>query len=168
MAEERLKLLAEVVDAEYLIESVGQEKEKKYSIKGNFIMTDRKNRNGRTYIKERIAPEVTRYINEMVIPKRAIGASQHPATAELTWNQAALLTESLEDCDGGYYGVAKILSTPDGQLLKALMNDGVKLSVSSRALGNCNAEGIVNDNFKLMAIDCVVLASSYISEVDSI
>ena len=172
MTGQTYKLLAEVVDASemnYLIESKENSPGKTYRIRGHFIQCNMKNRNGRTYLSETVDPEVNNYRTTMIDKHRSIGGAKHPSQAALDWDQAALLTESLTKVDGGhYFGVAKILSTNDGQMLKCLMDDGVLLSVSTRSLGSTNSEGIVNPNFKLLATDAVVMPSSYISEVESI
>jgi len=62
-------------------------------------------------------------------------------------------------CEGNiFYGKSKVLSTPCGQIVKSLINDGVKVGMSSRALGQLTEEkeGInkVSD-MRLVAVDCV-------------
>ena len=46
-------------------------------------------------------------------------------------------------------GKAKVLTTPKGQIVRSLINDGVKIGISSRGLGTVS-EGQVNDDFKLL------------------
>ena len=52
---------------------------------------------------------------------------------------------------------SKILSTPMGQIAKTLIQDGVKIGMSSRALGKLTEQGGVNkvEDMRLVAIDCV-------------
>ena len=63
---------------------------------------------------------------------------------------------SLED-GNVFYGKSKVLSTPCGQIVRALINDGVKVGMSSRALGTLEEGSKHNTvkNMKLVAIDCV-------------
>jgi hypothetical protein len=46
-------------------------------------------------------------------------------------------------------GKAMVLSTPKGQLVKNLIDDGVRIGISSRGLGTV-VEGEVQDTFELL------------------
>ena len=72
-----MKLISEEIqDAEYLVEDVGGKKN--YKIKGVFLQSDIKNRNGRVYPKQIMMKEVNRYQKEFVEKKRAFGELGHP------------------------------------------------------------------------------------------
>ena len=72
-----MKLISEEIqDAEYLIEDANGKKN--YKIKGVFLQSDIKNRNGRVYPKEIMIKEVNRYNKEFVEKKRAFGELGHP------------------------------------------------------------------------------------------
>jgi len=120
---------------ETLIEDVGGKKTLK--IQGPFLMFDKENRNGRIYPEKVMTPAVEKYLEEYVKPKRALGELNHPTgRISVDPERACIVTESLEK-DGKYYiGKAKVLSTPLGQLLANLLNDGIKIGVSSRGLGS--------------------------------
>lgn len=123
------------VPTETLIEEVNGKKRLK--IQGPFLMFDKPNRNGRVYPEKVMTPAVEKYIEEYVKTNRALGECSHPSSRiTIDPERACILTESLEK-DGKYYiGKAKVLSTPLGKLLECLLNDGVKIGVSSRGLGS--------------------------------
>ena len=77
-----MKLISEEIqDAEYLIEDANGKKN--YKIKGVFLQSDIKNRNGRVYPKEIMIKEVNRYNKEFVEKKRAFGELGHPDLHQL-------------------------------------------------------------------------------------
>ena len=68
-----MKLITEEIEqAEYIVEEAGNGK-KNYSIKGIFMQSDVKNRNGRIYPKEILQKEVARYNREFINKNRAFG-----------------------------------------------------------------------------------------------
>ena len=101
--------------------------------------------------------EVQRYINEMVVPGRAMGELNHPASADVNLERACHLVTELKEVDDYFVGKAKVLSTPTGQILRSLINDGVKVGMSTRALGQLseNREYNLVQNMHLVAIDAV-------------
>jgi hypothetical protein len=100
---------------------------------------------------------VNRYVNEMVTPGRAMGELNHPASADVNLERACHLVTELREIEDGYYGKAKVLSTPCGQILRALINDGVRVGMSTRALGSIREQSDYNlvENMHLVAIDTV-------------
>jgi len=160
MAEERLKLLTEFVnssDLDYLVEEKNDgSKDKTYRIKGPFIMCEQKNQNQRIYRKRVVAPEVERYTNTHIKMRKSIGNLSHPESPVLKFEDSCILTESLTEEGDNYIGTALALDTPNGKILKALMNDRILISCSTRGLGSVLSNGEVNDNFKLIATDCCV------------
>ena len=102
--------------------------------------------------------EVDRYVTEMVKTQRAIGELNHPASADVNPERAChVVTEMWQD-GNVFYGKSKVLSTPMGQILRSLINDGVRVGMSSRALGKLeetnNGVSKVTD-MRLVAVDCV-------------
>jgi hypothetical protein len=86
-----------------------------------------------------------------------MGELNHPSSAEVNLERAChLVTELREDGDT-FYGKSKVLSTPLGQLLRSLINDGVKVGMSTRALGSLHEESTHNvvKNMRLVAVDAV-------------
>lgn len=126
-------------------------------LSGPFMMANEVNRNNRLYPLEEMKKEVDRYIQEMVAQKRAMGELNHPSSADINLERACHLVEKLEMRDNYFIGKSKILGTPMGLLVKQLVLDGVKLGMSSRALGKLSqgkGHDVVSE-MKLVAIDCV-------------
>ena len=72
-----MKLITEEIrDAEYIVEE--KNGQKSYKIKGVFLQSDIKNRNGRVYPYETLVKEVNRYSNEFIDKNRAFGELGHP------------------------------------------------------------------------------------------
>jgi len=155
------KLLVEkpdLSDFEYIVEEKNAKEPSKLYIQGPFMMASEKNRNNRIYNLEEMAKEVDRYTSEMIDENRAMGELNHPTTAEVDLERACHIITELKQKDNVFYGKSKVLSTPCGQIVRSLVMDGVKVGVSSRALGKLD-EGpqgvsLVSD-MKLVAIDCV-------------
>lgn len=155
------KLLVEKPDLsefEYIVEEKNSKEPSKLYIQGPFMMASEKNRNNRVYDLEEMAKEVDRYTAEMIEENRAMGELNHPTTAEVDLERACHIVTELTQKDNVFYGKSKVLSTPCGQIVRSLVMDGVKVGVSSRALGqvaeNPAGHSEVKD-MKLIAIDCV-------------
>jgi len=126
-------------------------------IKGPYMMAEGVNRNNRLYPRQELEREVARYNEEMVIPGRAMGELNHPSSADVDLERACHMVTELTQDGNIFYGKSKVLSTPCGQVVRSLINDGVKLGMSSRALGSLE-EGTNHNtvrNLKLVAVDCV-------------
>ena len=93
----------------------------------------------------------------MIVPGRAMGELNHPASADVDLERACHIVTELYEDNNVFYGKSKILSTPCGQIVRCLINDGVKVGMSSRALGTLEESHGCNvvRNMKLVAIDCV-------------
>jgi len=125
---------------------------KDYFIEGVFMQSEIKNRNGRVYPKEVMQKEVNRYRKEFVEQDRAFGELGHPEGPTINLDKVSHLITKLEEDGNNYVGRAKILSTPNGMIVRNLIDDGAKLGVSSRGLGSLEQKGgsqIVKDDFQL-------------------
>ena len=134
-------------------------KGKDYFIEGDFMQADIKNRNGRIYPMEVMEKEVERYTKEFVEKQRAFGELGHPEGPTINLDKVSHLIESLTLEGKNYVGKAKILSTPNGEIVKALINDGAKLGVSSRGLGSLEQKGgaqMVKGDFQLATAGDIV------------
>ena len=127
-----LKLISEHIehDTDYLIEQDEKSGKKNYKIKGIFMQADIKNRNGRIYPMEILNKEVGRYNKEYINEKRAFGELGHPDGPTVNLERASHMITSLQPDGKNFIGEAKILSTPMGEIVKSLMDDGAKLGVS--------------------------------------
>ena len=86
-----------------------------------------------------------------------MGELNHPTTADVDLERACHMVTELTQDGNVFYGKSKVLTTPCGQIVRALINDGVKVGMSSRALGSLE-EGSNHNvvrNLKLVAVDCV-------------
>ena len=146
-----MKLIAEQIqDVEYIVEEKGDKKEMK--IRGIFMQADQKNRNGRVYPMGVLQKEVTRYNKEFVAEGRAFGELGHPEGPTVNLDRVSHMITKLEANGKNFVGEAKLLSTPMGEIAKALIKDGGKLGVSSRGMGslvNKNGANYVKDDFYL-------------------
>lgn len=138
----------------------GKEDGKKdYFIEGIFMQSEIKNRNGRIYPKEVIQKEVKRYNSEFVEQDRAFGELGHPEGPTINLDKVSHMITKLEEDGNNFVGRAKILSTPNGQIVKNLIDDGAKLGVSSRGLGSLESKGdaqYVKDDFQLATAGDIV------------
>ena len=147
-----VKLISEEVqDVEYITEEKENGK-KDYKIKGIFMQADIKNRNGRVYPMEILQKEVKRYNKQYINEKRAFGELGHPDGPTVNLERASHMITGLYPDGKNFIGEAKILSTPMGNIVQNLMDEGAKLGVSSRGMGSLdqkNGANYVRDDFYL-------------------
>ena len=125
---------------------------------GVFMGANKKNRNGRIYPRELIEREVKNY-QALIESREALGELSHPTSGEINPDRAAILVEDLH-MDGDFaMGKAKVLSTPCGKILEALLTDGVRMGVSSRGTGNLLEGNVVADDYHMICCDVVYLPS---------
>ena len=148
-----MKLISEFNDyavAPVIVEE-NEKGEKEYFIEGVFMQSDIKNRNGRIYPEQVMKKEVDRYVKEFVEKDRAFGELGHPDGPTINLDKVSHMITKLEQDGKNFMGRAKILSTPNGQIVRNLINDGAKLGVSSRGLGSLETRGgaqVVKDDFQ--------------------
>ena len=147
-----VKLISEQVqDVEYITEEK-EDGKKNYKIKGVFMQADIKDRNGRVYPMEILQKEVKRYNKQYINEKRAFGELGHPDGPTVNLERASHMITGLYPDGKNFIGEAKILSTPMGNIVKNLMDEGAKLGVSSRGMGSLdqkNGANYVRDDFYL-------------------
>lgn len=150
-------LITEVNDNINLI-TEGSEKDKQYHIEGVFMEAEKKNRNGRRYPKDILEKEVARYNKEFVESNRAMGELGHPDGPTVNLERVSHIIKELKQDGNNITGKAKILDTPYGKIVKNLIDEGVKIGVSSRGMGslkNVNGVNEVQKDFMLAAVDIV-------------
>lgn len=130
-----------------------------YYIQGIFLQGNLRNRNGRRYPMHILETEVNRYVNTYVIQKRALGELGHPEGPAINLDRVShLITELYKDGEN-FIGKAKILDTVNGKTVKSLIDEGVKLGVSSRGMGSLknvgDAEEVQQDFYLSTAADIV-------------
>jgi hypothetical protein len=147
-----MKLIREEIESvEFLVEQ--KNGKKSMYIEGVFLQGNIKNRNGRMYPMETLRREVSRYNENHVLAGRALGELGHPDGPTVNLDRVSHKIVSLRESGSNFIGKAKILSTPMGKIASSLIEEGVKLGVSSRGIGSLKMtrEGvnIVGDDFML-------------------
>ena len=147
-----MKLITEEIESvDFIVENKGGKKQ--LYIEGVFLQADMKNRNGRVYPMATLRREVGRYNENHVQKGRALGELGHPEGPTVNLDRVSHKIVSLRESGSNFIGKAKILGTPMGKIASSLIDEGVKLGVSSRGVGSLKAtkEGynVVGDDFML-------------------
>ena len=138
-----MKLISEeVLDAQYIVEENNGKKE--YKIRGIFLQSDIKNRNGRIYENGILAKEVNRYDKEFIQKGRAFGELGHPDGPTVNLERVSHMIKALTPEGKNFIGEAKIMDTPYGKIVKNLIDEGATLGVSSRGMGSLVQKGGAN------------------------
>ena len=166
-----MKLISEEVSsAEYLVEEKNGKKE--YKIKGVFLQSNIKNRNGRVYPKDILLKEVKRYNAEFINKNRAFGELGHPDGPTVNLERVSHMIKKLYPDGDNFIGEAKIMDTPYGKIVKGLIDEGAQLGVSSRGMGSIeqrNGASYVKNDFMLAtAADIVADPSAPAAFVEGI
>jgi len=164
---EPLKLLNEdcISEQKTITENVGNSQH--MYITGPFLQAVTRNRNGRVYPQHIIEREVGKF-QSLIESREAVGELSHPDSGEINPDRAAILITDLH-MDGNLgMGKAKVLSTPCGKILESLLNDGVRMGVSSRGTGNLGKDNVVCEDFSLLTIDAVYMPSAQCAYSDAI
>ncbi len=151
-----MKLITEHTnEVEYIVEG----KNKQQYIKGIFLQSDIKNQNGRVYPFNVLKKQVRKFNENFVKKDRALGELGHPMGPTVNLDRVShMITELYED-GKNFIGKAKVIDTPNGKIVKNLLESGVRLGVSSRGLGSVktNKAGVneVQNDFVLSTVDIV-------------
>ena len=151
-----MKLITECSqDVEYIVEG----KAKEQYIKGIFMQSDIQNQNGRVYPFSVLQNQVKEYNNKFVKESRALGELGHPSGPTINLDRVSHIITELYEEGKNFIGKAKIMDTPNGKIVKNLIESGVRLGVSSRGLGSvkANKSGVneVQKDFVLSTVDIV-------------
>jgi hypothetical protein len=147
-----MKLIKEeVLNVQYLVEEDGKGG-KTHSIEGIFMQAEKQNRNGRVYPRHILSKEVDRYNKDYVTKNRAFGELGHPDSPTINLDRVSHMITSLRPDGNNFIGKAKILDTPNGKIVKSLLDGGASLGVSTRGVGSlkpANGFQLVQDDFHL-------------------
>lgn len=126
--------------------------------RGKFQEADAINKNKRTYPYS-VLNENVKALNEAITSGGLIGELDHPTDSIVHFTNASHKITKLWWEGKTLMGEGVILNTPHGKILKALINDGVRVGISSRGVGNgkVNEEGIlvIGESYKLITFDAV-------------
>lgn len=143
-------------NVQVITEGKGATQKKK--LRGKFQKCDEQNNNGRIYPKKVLESQV-KAIQEKINDRSLVGALDHPANDAIHLSQAShLITNLWLEDNGDVMGECEILSTPNGQIVQNLIDDGVKIGISSRGVGSVSESvkgKVVNEDFKLITFDLV-------------
>jgi len=139
------------------------EDEKRYVANGGMILAgklqeaDCQNGNGRVYPQKILEREMKNY-TKLVKERRALGELDHPDDSVINLRNASHMVTEVWWDGPSVMGKVQVLNTPSGKILQELVNDGVKLGISSRGLGSVTenqGKTIVEDDFQLICFDFV-------------
>ena len=146
-----MKLIREEIETvDFIVEE--RNGKKSLYIEGIFLQGDIQNRNGRMYPMETLKKEVQRYSESNILTGRALGELGHPEGPTVNLDRVSHKIVSLKESGSNFIGKAKIMNTPMGNIAKSLLEDGVKLGVSSRGMGSIDKReemNVVMDDFML-------------------
>jgi hypothetical protein len=154
-----MKLITEYTNSD--VEFITEAKEgggKNHVIEGVFAQANAKNRNGRIYPQQVMEKAVGKYVREQVSKNRAVGELNHPDGPTVNLDKVSHRITELNFEGSNVMGKALILDTPNGQIVKGLLEGGVKLGVSTRGMGSLeqrNGAMYVKDDFILNTVDIV-------------
>jgi len=147
-----MKLITEKIEDTRVVITEGKNGKKQTYIEGVFLQADITNRNGRMYPMRTMEREVQKYNENFVKTGRALGELGHPDGPTINLDRASHLITSLQREGSNFVGKARLLETPMGRIAKELLDEGVKLGVSSRGLGSIKEENgikVVGEDFML-------------------
>lgn len=146
-----MKLITENIEEVNVLVEESNGKKNLY-IEGIFLQSEMKNRNGRVYPFDVLDREVKKYSEQYVNAGRALGELGHPDGPSINLDRVSHKIIELRAEGSNFYGKARILDTPMGKIAKSLLDEGVKLGVSSRGMGSLeerNGVKYVRDDFML-------------------
>jgi len=132
--------------------------------RGKFQEANKENKNRRVYTYEVLDENVSK-LNECIKARGLVGELDHPEDSIIHFEKASHVITKLWWEGNVMMGEGEILNTPHGKILKALINDGVRVGVSSRGVGNgkVNENGVlvISESYKLITFDVVADPSTY-------
>jgi hypothetical protein len=154
-----MKLISEITEDTNVLTEINEETGKKnFFIEGIFMQGNLKNRNGRIYPSEVLEKEMKRYQKDFIETRRALGELGHPDGPQINGDRVSHLITEMKRDGNDFYGKAKILSTPMGEIVKTFIDEGVRCGVSTRGLGSVKqVNGVmeVQPDFHLATVDIV-------------
>jgi hypothetical protein len=128
-------------------------------MQGIFVQGDKRNQNSRVYPVTEISKAVKAIQEKIETGYSVLGEADHPDDLQVNLDRVSHIIEKMwmDGQDG--YGRLKLLPTPMGNICKTLIENGVKLGVSSRGSGNVTESGSVSE-FEIQTVDLVANPSA--------
>lgn len=130
---------------EEIIEEADGKKKKNVYLEGIYLQAEQPNRNGRIYPKSILEREVARYKKDYINENRAYGELGHPDGPTVNLHRSSHLITSLEESKNDWIGKALVMDTEYGKTVKAILEAGGKLGVSSRGMGSLIKKNGINE-----------------------
>jgi len=128
-------------------------------MEGIFVQGEKRNQNSRVYPVQEISKAVKAIQEKIETGYSVLGEADHPDDLQVNLDRVSHMIEKMwmDGQDG--YGRLKLLPTPMGNICKTLLENGVKLGVSSRGSGNVTESGSVSE-FEIQTVDIVANPSA--------
>ena len=133
--------------------------EKKLYMEGIFIEGGVKNQNKRVYPVQEISRAVSSINEKLNSGYSVLGELDHPDDLQINLDRVCLQINEMKMQGNNGIGKLQVLPTPMGNIVKALLESGVKLGVSSRGSGNVAENGTVSD-YEIITVDMVAQPSA--------
>lgn len=146
-------------DPRLLREAAEQHPNKPFRVQGVLQRKGKKNQNGRIYPDEVLIREAQKYAQTFIADRRAMGELDHPESSVVNLKNVSHNVIEMHWQGDDLVGTVEVLTTPNGNILRELFRNGIKLGISSRGLGTLKKisenSAIVGDDFELIAFDFV-------------
>lgn len=153
-------LITETIQEVNYITEAREDGKKNLYVEGIFMMAESPNRNNRIYRRNILENAINKYSESYIKQNRAYGELGHPQGPTINLDRVCIMHESLKWDGNNVIGRAKVTSTPFGDIVRGLIEDGANLGMSSRGMGSVmeGKNGImeVKDDFMLATAADVV------------
>jgi hypothetical protein len=130
-----------------------------FTVRGILQRKGKKNQNGRIYPDEVLMREANKYAETFIRDRRAMGELDHPESSVVNLKNVSHNIREMHWEGDDLVGTVEVLTTPNGNILRELFRNGIKLGISSRGLGSLKKisenSAVVGDDFELIAFDFV-------------
>jgi hypothetical protein len=158
------QLLVDCIAFDYvkdnLFENTNDDPNRRLVVKGILQRSGVKNQNGRVYTKNVLLREASKYTENFVKERRALGELDHPESSVVNLQNVSHNVLEVHWEGDNLIGSIEVLPTPNGNILKELFRANIRLGISSRGMGTVQKDmreqaDIVQDDFELIAFDFV-------------
>lgn len=156
------KLLMECITFEAdprLLRESSEHPNQPFRVQGVLQRKGKKNQNGRIYPDDVLIREADKYARTFIADHRAMGELDHPESSVVNLKNVSHAVVEMHWMGDDLIGTVEVLTTPNGNILRELFRNGIKLGISSRGLGTLKkvSENVamVGDDFELIAFDFV-------------
>ena len=156
------KLLVECITFEAdqrVLKESSEHPNQPFTVRGILQRKGKKNQNGRIYPDEVLMREANKYAETFIRDRRAMGELDHPESSVVNLKNVSHNIRDMHWEGDDLVGTVEVLTTPNGNILRELFRNGIKLGISSRGLGSLKKisenASVVGDDFELIAFDFV-------------